>query len=212
MDERLIRLHDSGIVAVIRLDDFSKAVPLTEALVAGGITAIEFTLTNPDAPTAIREVSQALKQKALIGAGTVLTPAQVEEVVAAGAQFIISPVMKPALITAASACHVISVIGAYTPTEIQLAWEAGADAVKVFPARNLGPNYIKDVLAPLPHLRLIPTGGISASNVGDYIRAGVFAIGAGGSLVDEKAIANDDWDSISRAAQAFTNALKAARA
>src|SRR5688572_1062349 len=121
MDERLKRLHEAGIVAVIRLDDFSKAVPLSEALVAGGITAIEFTLTNPDAPTAIRAVRQALQDRAMIGAGTVLTSGQVEEVVAAGAQFIISPVMKTELIAAAKACQVISVIGAYTPTEIQTA-------------------------------------------------------------------------------------------
>lgn len=212
MDERLAQIQAAGIVAVIRLDDFSKAVPLTEALMAGGITAIEFTLTNPDAPNAIRAVRQAIPSGAMIGAGSVLTPEHVEEVVAAGAQFIVSPVMKPALITASKACNIISIIGAYTPTEIQTAWETGADAVKVFPARDLGPNYIKDVLAPLPHLRLIPTGGISPSNVGDYVRAGVFAIGAGGSLVDAKAIANDDWGKIRSAAQAFSDALKEARA
>ena len=177
----LKRIHDVGIVAIVRLDSLVHAVDLSRALVEGGVTTIEFTLTNSQATQAITEVKSALGDACLVGAGSVIDVKSVDAVHNTGAEFVVTPVMLPDVIER-SQYHGLPVMpGAYTPTEIQTAWQLGASAVKVFPARDLGPTYIKDVLAPLPHLRLMPTGGISINNIGDYLRAGAFAVGVGNS-------------------------------
>lgn len=196
------------VVAVVRLDDLSRAVDLAQALLAGGIRIIEFTLTNPDAVKAIAAVNNALDGQCLVGAGSVIDTDGVDAVNAAGAAFVVSPVMLPTVIERCHAHGLPVMPGAYTPTEIQTAWLLGASAVKVFPARDLGANYIRDVLAPMPHLRLMPTGGINAQNAGDYIRAGALAVGVGGRLVDAELIAAANWDAITQRAAELITAVR----
>lgn len=203
----LEHIGKNKIIAVIRLDDLSDAVALSRALVAGGVDILEFTLTNVDAPQAIAEVRNALGDTISIGAGSVISAEQVKQVADSGAQFVISPVTNRDVISACHAYNLPTMPGAYSPTEIQSAWELNVAAVKVFPARNLGASYIKDVLAPLPHLRLIPTGGISAKNIKEFIDAGVFAVGVGGALCDKSAIAAKDWTSISSSANELCEAI-----
>lgn len=195
------------IVAVIRLDDLSNAVPLSQALIDGGVNIIEFTLTNPEASLAIARVQDALGDKLSVGAGSVITAKQVKEVADCGAEFVISPVIKRDVIDSCHEYNLPTMPGAYTPTEIQSAWEMDVAAVKIFPARDLGASYIKDVLAPLPHLRLIPTGGISAANIAEFINAGVFAVGVGGALCDKNVIAAKDWASLSASANELREAI-----
>lgn len=195
------------IIAVIRLDDLSNALDLSRALVAGGVDILEFTLTNAEAPRAIAEVRDALGDTIAIGAGSVTRVAQVKEVADSGGQFVISPITKKSVIDACHEYQLPAMPGAYTPSEIQFAWEQDVAAVKVFPARSLGAAYIKDVLAPLPHLRLIPTGGIGAKNIATFIDAGVFAVGIGGALCDQAVIASKDWASISKSAEELREAI-----
>lgn len=210
-DDRLARIEACGVVAVVRLDDLVDAVPLAYALVDGGIEIIEFTLTNPRAIDAIKTVKAALGTRCLVGAGSVVTAEQVEMVGDAGAAFVVSPVCSQVVIMTSRSLGMLVIPGAYTPTEIQYAWELGASVVKVFPARSLTPHYIKDVLAPLPHLRLMPTGGIDLANAEDYIGAGAFAIGVGGSLIDKDCVASRDWATLSKRAHAFVEVIHDAR-
>ncbi len=201
------------LVAVIRLPSLETAVDLTRALVAGGIVAIEFTLTSPDAPQAIREVRAALPEfaagTAVVGAGSVNSPADCYRVIEAGAQFIVSPSTKMTVIEVAKAAGVPIMPGAYTPTEIENAWEAGADAVKVFPASTLGPSYIKAVRAPLPHLKLVPTGGVTLENTAEWLANGAFAVGVGSALLDKPAFAAGDWDAVTARAAKYAQAAAA---
>ena len=207
MNKILDNIAKDKIIAVIRLDDLSNAVPLSRALLAGGVNILEFTLTNAEAPQAIAAVRDALGDEAYVGAGSVISVEQVKEVADNGAQFVISPITKQVVIDACHEYQLPTMPGAYTPSEIQSAWEMDVAAVKVFPARNLGASYIKDVLAPLPHLRLIPTGGISAKNIADFIQAGVFAVGVGGALCDKNVIAAKDWASLSASANELREAI-----
>lgn len=204
----LEQIEAKKVVAVIRLDDLSRAIGLTHALIAGGVNVIEFTLTNPDAVQVIADVKNAVGDEAVIGAGSVITAEQVNAVVSNGAQFVVSPVTKASVIEACQKHDVPTMPGAYTPTEIQNAWEMGASAVKVFPAGGLGSRYIKDVLAPLPHLRLIPTGGIDQSNIREFIDAGVFAAGIGSALFKRADLATRNWDSITASARALVEATQ----
>src|SRR5688572_3220728 len=160
----LSTISKSRLVAIIRLPDLQHAAGLVRALLAGGVNALEFTLTNRDSIDVIKtlkaEIPEFARGEAVIGAGTVLTLDDLRAVLDAGAQFVVSPMLNPDLIKGCKEAGVPVMPGAYTPTEIVAAWNYGADVVKVFPARALGPSYIKDVLAALPHLRLMPTGGI----------------------------------------------------
>lgn len=208
LDTSLKHIEQSRVVAIVRLDDLSGAVDLAQALLDGGINVIEFTLTSPDAPAAIEAVRATLADDCLVGAGSVITSEQVDMVVNAGAQFVVSPVTSPAVIEQCHHHQIPVMPGSYTPTEIQAAWELNVAAVKVFPARQVGPSYIKDVLAPLPHLRLLPTGGITPQNAGYYLRAGAFAVGIGSSLLDKKAIAAGDWATIRERAQQMMVAIQ----
>ena len=203
----LDHFNKNKIVAIIRLDDLSNAVDLTQALIAGGINTLEFTLTNPDATRAMSEVRDAVGDKALIGAGSVINVEQVKQVANAGAQFVVSPVTKADVIEACHQHNLPTMPGAYTPTEIQMAWEMDVAAVKIFPAGGLGAKYIKDVLAPLPHLRLMPTGGVKVSNIAEFLEMGAFAVGVGGALCDRQVIARKDWDKVANTARQFCEAI-----
>lgn len=181
------------IVAIVRLDDLSTARHITEALVEGGIRAIEFTLTNPEALSTIAAMRKSVDAAVAIGAGSVTTSYQVAAVADAGAQFVVSPVNKQDVIAACAARKLPAMPGAFTPTEIQQAWEWGASVVKVFPANHLGLRYIKDVKAPLPHLRLMPTGGVNVDNIREFLDLGAFAVGVGSSLINNDAVADRNW-------------------
>ena len=200
-------IADNKLVAIIRLDDLSIAADITTALVDGGIRAIEFTLTNPDALSVIAEIRQLVPDTVTIGAGSVTSARQVAAVAKSGAQFVVSPVTKRDVIAACQAHNLPAMPGAFTPTEIQQAWEWGASVVKVFPANHLGPRYIKDVLAPLPHLRLMPTGGVNIDNMRELLANGAFALGVGSSLINNDAIADRDWDKLRGNARQYVDRL-----
>ena len=188
-------IESSGVVAVVRLDDAKSGVEVAKALLAGGVTAIEITMTVPNAVALIAELSQAL-DGALIGAGTVTDAGTAKAVIRAGARFVVSPVFRPEIITACHGDGVPACPGCFTPTEILSAWDAGADVVKVFPSTALGPGYFKDLRGPMPQVKLMPTGGVTLENAADWIRAGAVAIGAGSALVDPKAVAARAFDVI----------------
>jgi 2-dehydro-3-deoxyphosphogluconate aldolase/(4S)-4-hydroxy-2-oxoglutarate aldolase len=207
----LARLVDPGIIAVVRAQRRDQVMPLSEALLAGGVLAIEITLTTPDPFDAIREASRKFGAQALIGVGTVLTPDQGVAALDAGAQFVVTPICRTELLALAHAAEKPVMLGAYTPTEAQRAYEAGADFIKIFPADGLGVNYIKALRAPLPHLRLVPTGGVTLENVGQWFEAGCAAVGVGSSLVSKKILSTDDWPELTRLARAYVAAAKAAR-
>ena len=195
------------IVAIVRLDDLSTARFISDALIEGGIRAIEFTLTNPDACATIADIRKTVGDAVAIGAGSVITAEQVRAVADAGAQFVVSPVCKRAVIDACVALDLPTMPGAFTPSEIQQAWEWGASAVKVFPANHLGPRYFKDVLAPLPHLRLMPTGGVNLDNMRDWLDHGAFALGVGSSLINNEAVADQDWGRLRQNARRYVEQL-----
>ncbi|MCD6031893.1 MAG: 2-dehydro-3-deoxyphosphogluconate aldolase/4-hydroxy-2-oxoglutarate aldolase [Thermomicrobiales bacterium] len=204
-------IEQDGVVAVVRLDDLSRAVPLTEALVAGGVRAVEFTFTNPDAAAAITAAHEGLGGRALIGAGSVLDAETARVAILAGAAFVVTPTVSLPVIEICNRYGVATVIGALTPTEILTAWQAGATYVKVFPASLGGPRYLRDVRGPLPQVKLIPTGGVDAANAGEFIRAGAVAVALGSNLVDARSVANDDWPTITERAQAIIAAVARAR-
>ena len=195
------------IVAIIRLDDLSTAQQITSALVEGGIRAIEFTLTHADAVKTISEIRKTVDDTVAIGAGSVISVAQVKAVADAGAQFIVSPNTNPSVIQACVDLDLPAMPGALTPTEIQMAWELGASVVKIFPAHHFSPRYIQDVRAPLPHLRLMPTGGISLDNIRTYLDYGAFGVGIGSTLLNKTTIANQDWSALTSHALKFVDKL-----
>jgi 2-dehydro-3-deoxyphosphogluconate aldolase / (4S)-4-hydroxy-2-oxoglutarate aldolase len=208
----LSRLLEPGIIAVVRAPSADLVKPLSEALVEGGVIAIEITLSTPDAIRAIRDASADLGNRALIGVGTVLKPDECTSALDAGAQFIVSPILRPDLVPLAHQFDRPVMLGAYSPTEAQLAHEAGADFIKLFPADTLGPAFIKSLLAPLPHLRFVPTGGVELSNAIDFLKAGAAALGVGSALVSRPILENRDWIELTRRARAFVQAAQTARA
>ena len=187
--EAVGEIENQGIVAVIRMQDPGKLRAVVDALAAGGVRALEVTMTVPRAIEMIREIAPTLPAGFLFGAGTVLDAETAHRVIDAGAQFVVSPVFRRAVIDACHQHDVPALPGCMTPTEILDAWEAGADIVKVFPATTFGPGYLKDVRAPLPQVKLMPTGGVTLDNAGEWIRAGAVAVGVGSALLDAVAIA-----------------------
>jgi 2-dehydro-3-deoxyphosphogluconate aldolase/(4S)-4-hydroxy-2-oxoglutarate aldolase len=204
-------LQAIGVVAVVRLADGGRLKDVARALGEGGVRAIEVTMTVPRAVAIIEELAGELPADFVLGAGTVLDAATARDVIRAGARFVVSPVFKAEIVNACrdEGCAVMP--GAFTPTEILCAWEAGADIVKVFPSTSLGPTFFKDVRGPLPHVRLMPTGGVTRVNAGDWIRAGAVAVGAGSALVDPAAVSAGRFDVIRDNARAFVEAVAAAR-
>jgi 2-dehydro-3-deoxyphosphogluconate aldolase/(4S)-4-hydroxy-2-oxoglutarate aldolase len=205
------RLTDPGIIAVVRAQKEEQVLPLSEALLAGGVIAIEITMTTPNAIAAIRAARAQLGHRAVVGVGTVLDAGTCRSALEAGAQFVVSPVCRPEFVALAHAADRPIMLGAYTPTEAQTAHEAGADFIKIFPADGLGPGYIKALRAPLPHLRIVPTGGVEVNNVADFLKAGCVAVGAGSSLVSAKLLQEADWAELTRRAAQFVAAARTAR-
>jgi len=207
----LERIERSGVVAIVRLDDYSRAPEMARALADGGVEAVEFTYTNPAAGEAVRATKAAMGGDMLVGAGTVLDPETARAAILQGADFIVTPTLQVDTIRLCQRYSVPTVIGAFTPTEILTAWESGATIVKVFPASVGGPRYLKDVRGPLPHVKLMPTGGVSFENVGEFIRAGAVGVAAGSNLVDAATIAAQDWKTLTERARRLVAAVREAR-
>jgi 2-dehydro-3-deoxyphosphogluconate aldolase/(4S)-4-hydroxy-2-oxoglutarate aldolase len=205
------RLLNPGVVAIIRADSSAQLIDAAKALAEGGITAMEVTMTTPDALQVIRDVSQALGDGILMGVGTVLDTETARMALLAGAEFVVTPVMKPDIIQLCNRYSKLIACGAYTPTEALAAHEAGADFIKIFPADTLGPGYIKAIRAPLPQLQIIPTGGVDIHTAGDFIRAGCVAVAAGSSLVSKEILKTGDWAKLTATAKAFVEAVAIAR-
>jgi len=197
------------IVAVVRLDDYTRAVEVAQALVAGGVNVLEFTLTGHGALEAISATRQALGDAACVGVGTVLKSEEANAAIDAGAQFVVTPAVRRQVIATCIKRQVLILCGGFTPTELLEAYEAGAELVKVFPAQSGGPKFIKDVLAPMPFLKLVPTGGVSIENARDYLSAGAVAVGIGGNLVSNTLVAAVAFDQITATAKACMDAIHA---
>lgn len=205
------RMLNPGVVAVIRADSSEQLMDVARALEAGGVTAMEITMTTPNAIEVIETVTREMGSRVLMGVGTVLDAETCRMALYAGAQFVVTPVMRPDVIACCNRYSRPIVSGAYTPTEALTAHEAGADFIKIFPADGLGPNYIKAIKAPLPQLEIIPTGGVDVHTAGDFIRAGCAAVAAGGSLVSKDILKSGDWNKLTETARAFVAAVAEAR-
>ncbi len=207
MNAALAAILDTHLVGIIRLKRYESSSEIATALVAGGFTALEFTLSGEGALAAIAAARQAVGSQAHIGAGTVLTPDAVADAAAAGAEFIVTPAVDVRVIAACQQLSLPIACGAFTPTEIMTAQAAGADVVKLFPARIGGPQYVRDLLAPFPDLRLMPTGGVDLSNVTAYLAAGAVAVGIGGNLVSAAAVADRQFAQMTQQARAYVQAV-----
>ncbi|OIJ14687.1 2-dehydro-3-deoxyphosphogluconate aldolase [Anaerobacillus alkalilacustris] len=208
----LNQIQDSGIVAVIRGANKDNIIPIAKALSAGGVKALELTVETPKILSLVEMVADELKEEAIVGVGTVLDPETARASIMAGAKFVFSPVVNVETIKMTKRYGVLSVPGAFTPTEILTAYENGADLIKVFPANIVGPGYFKDVHGPMPHIPLMPTGGINVSNVGSYIKAGAIAAGVGSTLVNTKAVIDEAYlTNLTEVASQFVREVKIAR-
>ena len=202
---------DPGIIAVVRVQSAGQVLPLSQALIAGGIIAIEITMTTPNAIETIRKASRDLGPRAVMGVGTVLDSRTCREAIEAGAEFVVSPILRPEIANAARELDRPVMLGAYTPTEAQLAHEAGADFVKIFPADRLGPSYIKALRAPLPHLRIVPTGGVDLNTAADFLKAGCAALGVGSALISAGILRGNRWDELTQVSRSFRQTVDRAR-
>lgn len=208
--EVLSRIIESGVVAVIRMKDTNRLLKVIEAVRQGGVKSIEITMTVPGAVEIIRQLSAAVPPDVLIGAGTVVDEATANQVIDAGARFVVGPVLNLGIVSLCGKRDVPVMPGCYTPTEILTAWNAGADIIKVFPATSLGPKYFKDLRGPFPDIRLMPTGGVTIDNVGEWIAAGACAVGVGSDLLDKKAIDEERYEVLTeRAGRMVQNFLAA---
>jgi 2-dehydro-3-deoxyphosphogluconate aldolase / (4S)-4-hydroxy-2-oxoglutarate aldolase len=210
-DETLKRILDVGIVAVVRSESSATLAKVVQALAAGGVTAAEITFTVPDALDVIRQVRREAGADLVLGAGTVLDSETARAAILAGAEYIVAPVVNHDVIRLCHRYDKVVIPGAFTPTEVLSAWEAGADIVKVFPADIGGPAYLKALKGPLPQVRLMPTGGVNLVTIQEFFKAGAFCVGVGGSLVEPKAIAAGDFDKIRTQAAQFSQAARLAR-
>ncbi len=204
------RIRDSGALGIIRVQAAKDLVWIARTLSAGGLSCLEITMTTPGALRAIEGAREELPE-VLMGAGTVLDGATARQAILAGAQFLVTPAVRLDVLEMGHRYGVPTIIGAMTPTEILTAWEAGADLVKVFPASVLGPHYLREVHGPLPQIPLVPTGGITAANAGEFIRAGAVAVCAGSWLVDKKALAEERYEALVERARELVAAVHTAR-
>ena len=207
---RLQAVRDTGVLAVLRASDPDAAIEAADALIRGGVTGIEVTYSTPDAPAVIAELRRRHGDAALVGAGTVTTPAQADESAAADAQFLVSPGTLPDVARAMLATGCTTMTGALTPTEVMQALALGVDVVKVFPASLGGPALLRALREPFPDASLMPTGGVTAENLAEFLAAGAIAVGAGGDLLGKDALAARDWDRIEARAREYAAAVAAA--
>lgn len=208
---QLQHVLDLGLVAIIRAPSGEQLVEVSQALLDGGIDVIEVTFTVPGILDILREVRGALGDKILLGAGTVLDPESARAAILAGAEFLVTPTVNVDVIRMARRYDKLVMSGAFTPTEILTAWEAGADIVKVFPADVGGPAYLKAIHGPLPHVRLLPTGGVNLETLPAFVKAGACAVGLGTALVEKEALERRDMARIRQQAEAFVAKMRAVR-
>jgi 2-dehydro-3-deoxyphosphogluconate aldolase / (4S)-4-hydroxy-2-oxoglutarate aldolase len=209
-DRVLAGIMSSGVVAVIRMKETDRLQKVIEAIHAGGVTSLEITMTVPGAIESIRALSKTLPGDALLGAGTVTDVASAGAAIDAGATFIVSPIFDRDVVALCARRDIAVMPGCYTPLEIFTAWSAGADVIKVFPATSLGPKYFKDLHGPFPDIRLMPTGGVTIDNVGEWVKAGAVAVGIGSDLLDKEAIAGGRYGELTdRAKRMVANFRKA---
>jgi 2-dehydro-3-deoxyphosphogluconate aldolase/(4S)-4-hydroxy-2-oxoglutarate aldolase len=206
-----LAVERAGIVAVIRMKEPERVRAVVDAIAEGGVRVLEVTMTVPGAVDLIASLAPTMPEGFYFGAGTVLDAETVARVVDAGAQFVVSPVFRRDVISASHARGVPVMPGCFTPTEILDAWDAGADIVKVFPATALGPTFFRDLRGPLPQVKVMPTGGVTIDNAGDWIRAGAVAVGVGTALLDAKAIADGNYAVLRRNAERIVANVRAAR-
>jgi len=210
--EVLQRIRDIGLIPVVRAESADQAMGAVEAIMAGGVSVLEVTMTVPGAIAVIEQLAKAFGAEALIGAGTVLDPETAARCIHAGAQFIVSPALNEETIAFCRANDVAIFPGALTPTEVVRAWNAGADAVKVFPAGAVGgASYLKSLKAPLPQIELVPTGGVSLKTAADFIKAGAMALGVGADLVDIRELREGHDEVITDRARQFLQIVHEAR-
>ena len=209
--ELLVQMRKTGALGIIRVSQAEGLIRIAQALQDGGISCVEITMTTPGALRAIEEASEELTG-VIMGAGTVLDATTARQAILAGAEFLVTPTVELDVIEMAHRYGKVVIPGAMSPTEILTAWEAGADMVKVFPASVLGPSYLKAVRGPLPQIPLVPTGGITADNAGEFIRAGAAMVCAGGWLVDKKAVSEGCYEVLTERAHLLVEAVQKARA
>jgi 2-dehydro-3-deoxyphosphogluconate aldolase/(4S)-4-hydroxy-2-oxoglutarate aldolase len=208
----LQRIRNTGLIPVVRAESADQAMRAVEAIQAGGVDVLEVTMTVPGAIGVIAQLAKAFGAEALIGAGTVLDPETARACIQAGAQFIVSPALSEETIAFCRDNDVAVFPGALTPTEVVRAWNAGADAVKVFPAGAVGgASYLRALKAPLPQIELVPTGGVSLKTAADFIKAGAMALGVGADLVDTKALREGNAELITERARQFIEIVREAR-
>lgn len=210
-ERRVRQVTDAGAVAVIRMTDATKLVKVVEAIREGGVTAVEVTMTVPGALEQISFLKKELGDAIQLGVGSVLSPETARRAIEAGAGYVVSPIFKPEIIDEAHRHDIPAMPGCFTPTEALIASEAGADIIKIFPADVVGMPFFKGVLAPMPHLKLMPTGGVSLTNAGDWIRAGAVAVGVGSALLDARAIADERYDVLTDNARQLIESVNAGR-
>ena len=201
-------IETEGLVAIVRVPHAELALPLTRALVAGGIRAVELTMTIPNALDAIRQLDREMGKEMLLGVGTVTDVDTCRSAIDAGAKYVISPVTKTELVEAAHNRNRPVMLGAYTPTEAQAAHEAGADFIKIFPADTLGPGYIRALRAPLPHLKIVPTGGVNLDTMEAFLSAGSAALGIGSALLKQEIVAGEKWRELELLATKYVEAFE----
>jgi len=207
------RLESLGLIPVLRAKSSTEAFALVEALLTGGVTVVEVTMTVPGAIGVIQSLRQIHGDRLLLGAGTVLDAQQCEAAIEAGAEFIVSPSLHLNVISKTKELGKVSIPGALTPTEVVTAWNAGADYVKVFPCSAMGgASYLKALKAPLPHIRLIPTGGVTIETASQYLKAGAAALGVGGDLVNSAVLAEGKPEIIIDAAKKYLDIIRRERA
>ena len=204
----LSTIEAGRVVAILRGDFGGREHEMVAAMIEGGLTAVEVTLNSPDALTTIAKLAALFGSHCAIGAGTVLKPHEVQQVAEAGGKFIVSPNCDPRVIKESKARNLVSLPGAFTPTEVVTALDAGADAVKLFPATSLGPGYVKALRAPLNDVRLIPTGGVTPETAHDYLAAGAWAVGIGSELLGKEFLADTTFTTLRERTAAFVAAMK----
>jgi 2-dehydro-3-deoxyphosphogluconate aldolase / (4S)-4-hydroxy-2-oxoglutarate aldolase len=202
----LQRIQSTGIIPIIRVPGADEALRLTQAVLEGGIDVVEVTMTVPGALQVLERLAVGSGDSLLLGAGTVLDPESARLCILAGARFLVTPNLEPSVIRMAHRYGVPVAAGAMTPTEVARALEEGADLIKLFPSSGLGPSYLKALRAPLPQAPLVPTGGVSLENIGDWFAAGAVAVGVGGELT-----AGGDPATVTRRAREFRAAVRRAR-
>jgi 2-dehydro-3-deoxyphosphogluconate aldolase/(4S)-4-hydroxy-2-oxoglutarate aldolase len=206
----LDRMRAAGVIATLRAPSAARALAAVDALVAGGITAVEVTYSTPEVPKVLLELRAAYGDRLLLGAGTLTEPWQAADSADAGAEFLVSPGLDDDVVAAMRSTPAVVMAGALTPTEVMRARRLEVDIVKLFPGSLGGPSFVRALQAPFPDLRVVPTGGVSVGNLADWFGAGVFAVGVGGELCPAAAIAAGDWSLIRGNAEAFIEAFRAA--